>query len=75
MLTDQFSIGAGVTKDELEAESYSNSKIIGENINIKGKDLTIKGANIIGNDVNINVANLHLESLQDKLKSTYKGFN
>ncbi|WP_320949664.1 hemagglutinin repeat-containing protein, partial [Fusobacterium sp.] len=75
LLTDQFSIGAGVTKDELEAESYSNSKIIGENINIKGKDLTIKGANIIGNDVNINVANLHLESLQDKLKSTHKGFN
>ena len=75
LLTDQFSVGAGVTKDELNAENYSNSKIIGENINIKGKDLTIKGANIIGNDVNINVANLHLESLQDKLKSTHKGFN
>ena len=75
LLTDQFSIGAGVTKDELKAENYSNSKIIGENINIKGKDLTIKGANIIGNTVNINVANLHLESLQDKLKSTHKGFN
>lgn len=75
LLTDQFSIGAGVTKDELKAENYSNSKIIGENINIKGKDLTIKGANIIGNVVNINVANLHLESLQDKLKSTHKGFN
>ena len=75
LLTDQFNIGAGVTKDELKAENYSNSKIIGENINIKGKDLTIKGANIIGNDVNINVANLHLESLQDKLKSTHKGFN
>ena len=75
LLTDQFSIGAGVIKDELRAENYSNSKIIGENINIKGKDLTIKGANIIGNTVNINVANLHLESLQDKLKSTHKGFN
>ena len=75
LLTDQFSIGAGVTKDELKAENYSNSKIIGENINIKGKDLTIKGANIIGNTVNINVANLHLESLQDKLKSTHKDFN
>ncbi|WP_338995940.1 hemagglutinin repeat-containing protein [Fusobacterium animalis] len=75
LLTDQFNVGAGVTKDELNAENYSNSKIIGENINIKGKDLTIKGANIIGNDVNINVANLHLESLQDKLKSTHKGFN
>ncbi|MHB9317341.1 hemagglutinin repeat-containing protein, partial [Fusobacterium polymorphum] len=75
LLTDQFSIGAGVTKDELKAENYSNSKIIGENININGKDLTIKGANIIGNTVNINVANLHLESLQDKLKSTHKGFN
>ncbi|MEJ6457460.1 hemagglutinin repeat-containing protein [Fusobacterium nucleatum] len=75
LLTDQFSIGANATKDKLEAESYSNSKIIGENINIKGKDLTIKGANIIGNTVNINVANLHLESLQDKLKSTHKGFN
>ena len=41
LLTDQFSIGANATKDKLEAESYSNSKIIGENINIKGKDLTI----------------------------------
>lgn len=74
-LTDQFSVGAGVTKDKLEAESYSNSKIIGENINIKGKNLTIKGANILGNDVNINVANLHLESLQDKLKSKHQGYN
>ena len=61
LLTDQFNVGAGVTKDELNAENYSNSKIIGENINIKGKDLTIKGANIIGNDVNINVANYILK--------------
>ena len=75
LLTDQFSIGANATKDKLEAENYSNSKIIGENINIKGKDLTVKGANIEGNDVNINVANLHLESLQDKEKSRHNGFN
>ena len=75
LLTDQFSIGANATKDKLEAENYSNSKIIGENINIKGKDLTVKGANIEGNDVNINVANLHLESLQDKLKSKHQGYN
>ena len=75
LLTDQFSIGANVAKDKLEAENYSNSKIIGENINIKGQDLTVKGANIEGNDVNINVANLHLESLQDKEKSRHNGFN
>ena len=75
LLTDQFSIGANATKDKLEAENYSNSKIIGENINIKGKDLTVKGANIEGNNVNINVANLHLESLQDKLKSKHQGYN
>ena len=75
LLTDQFSIGANATKDKLEAENYSNSKIIGENINIKGKDLTVKGANIEGNDVNINVANLHLESLQDKEKSRHNGLN
>ena len=75
LLTDQFSIGANVAKDKLEAENYSNSKIIGENINIKGQDLTVKGANIEGNDVNINVANLHLESLQDKEKSRHNGLN
>ena len=75
LLTDQFNVGIGETRDKLEAENYSNSKIIGENINIKGRDLTIKGANIIGDTVNINVANLHLESLQDKLRSTHKGFN
>ena len=75
LLTDQFSIGANATKDKLEAENYSNSKIIGENINIKGKDLTVKGANIEGNNVNINVANLHLESLQDKLKSKHQEYN
>ena len=57
-MTDQFSIGANATKDKLEAENYSNSKIIGENINIKGQDLTVKGANIEGNNVNINVVNL-----------------
>ena len=75
LLTDQFSIGANVAKDKLEAENYSNSKIIGENINIKGQDLTVKGANIEGNNVNINVVNLHLESLQDKLKSKHQGYN
>ena len=75
LLTDQFNIGANITKDKSEAESYRNSKIIGENIDIKGKDLSTKGANIIGNDVNINVANLHLESLQDKLKSKHQGYN
>lgn len=40
----------------------------------KGEDFSIKGGNI-GNDVNINVANLHLESLQDKEKSRHNGLN
>ncbi|WP_390891235.1 hemagglutinin repeat-containing protein [Fusobacterium pseudoperiodonticum] len=42
---------------------------------IKGQDFSIKGGNILCNDVNINVANLHLESLQDKEKSRHNGFN
>ena len=75
LVTGQFNIGAGVSKDTSESVIYKNSKIIGENIDIKGKDLSAKGANIIGNDVNINVANLHLESLQDKEKSRHNGFN
>ena len=75
LVTGQFNIGAGFSKDTSESVIYKNSKIIGENIDIKGKDLSAKGANIIGNDVNINVANLHLESLQDKEKSRHNGFN
>ena len=75
LVTGQFNIGAGVSKDTSESVIYKNSKIIGENIKIKGQDFSIKGGNIIGNDVNINVANLHLESLQDKEKSRHNGFN
>ena len=75
LVTGQFNIGAGASKDTSESVIYKNSKIIGENIKIKGQDFSIKGGNIIGNDVNINVANLHLESLQDKEKSRHNGFN
>ena len=75
LVTGQFNIGAGVSKDTSESVIYKNSKIIGENIKIKGEDFSIKGGNIIGNDVNINVANLHLESLQDKEKSRHNGLN
>ncbi|WP_338946090.1 hemagglutinin repeat-containing protein [Fusobacterium pseudoperiodonticum] len=75
LVTGQFNIGAGASKDTSESVIYKNSKIIGENIKIKGEDFSIKGGNIIGNDVNINVANLHLESLQDKEKSRHSGFN
>ena len=75
LVTGQFNIGAGVSKDTSESVIYKNSKIIGENIKIKGQDFSIKGGNIIGNDVNINVANLHLESLQDKEKSRHNGLN
>ena len=75
LVTGQFNIGAGVSKDTSESVIYKNSKIIGENIKIKGQDFSIKGGNIIGNDVNINVENLHLESLQDKEKSRHNGFN
>ena len=75
LVTGQFNIGAGVSKDTSESVIYKNSKIIGENIKIKGQDFSIKGGNIIGNNVNINVANLHLESLQDKEKSRHNGFN
>ena len=75
LVTGQFNIGAGFSKDTSESVIYKNSKIIGENIKIKGQDFSIKGGNIIGNDVNINVANLHLESLQDKEKSRHNGFN
>ena len=75
LVTGQFNIGAGVSKDTSESVIYKNSKIIGENIKVKGQDFSIKGGNIIGNDVNINVANLHLESLQDKEKSKHQGYN
>ena len=75
LVTGQFNIGAGVSKDTSESVIYKNSKIIGENIKIKGQDFSIKGGNIVGNDVNINVANLHLESLQDKEKSRHNGLN
>ena len=75
LVTGQFNIGAGASKDTSESVIYKNSKIIGENIKIKGEDFSIKGGNIIGNDVNINVANLHLESLQDKEKSRHNSFN
>ncbi len=75
LVTGQFNIGAGVSKDTSESVIYKNSKIIGENIKVKGQDFSIKGGNITGNDVNINVANLHLESLQDKEKSRHNGFN
>ena len=75
LVTGQFNIGAGFSKDTSESVIYKNSKIIGENIKIKGQDFSIKGGNIIGNDVNINVANLHLESLQDKEKSRHNSFN
>ena len=75
LVTGEFNIGAGVSKDTSESVIYKNSKIIGENIKIKGEDFSIKGGNIIGNDVNINVANLHLESLQDKEKSRHNSFN
>ena len=75
LVTGQFNIGAGLSKDTSESVIYKNSKIIGENIKVKGQDFAIKGGNIIGNDVNINVANLHLESLQDKEKSRHNGFN
>ena len=75
LVTGQFNIGAGVSKDTSESVIYKNNKIIGENIKIKGQDFSIKGGNIVGNDVNINVANLHLESLQDKEKSRHNGFN
>ncbi len=75
LVTGQFNIGVGVSKDTSESVIYKNSKIIGENIKIKGQDFSIKGGNIIGNNVNINVANLHLESLQDKEKSRHNGFN
>ena len=75
LVTGQFNIGAGASKDTSESVIYKNSKIIGENIKIKGEDFSIKGGNIIGNDVNINVANLHLESLQDKEKSRHNGLN
>ena len=75
LVTGQFNIGAGLSKDTSESVIYKNSKIIGDNIKVKGQDFAIKGGNIIANDVNINVANLHLESLQDKEKSRHNGFN
>ena len=75
LVTGQFNIGAGLSKDTSESVIYKNSKIIADNIKVKGQDFSIKAGNIIGNDVNINVANLHLESLQDKEKSRHNGFN
>lgn len=75
LLTGQFNIGAETKKDNANSESYSNSKVIGENIVIRGKDLIAKGANIEGNKLDIKVENLLLESLQDKEHRNHKGYN
>ena len=47
----------------------------GGNLKISGNDLNIKGGNITGDKLDINVNNLDLESVQDPSNSNGYGFN
>lgn len=76
ILTGQVSGGISAGKGESKDESNKNSNFYAENdVNISGKDLTVKGGNIEGEHVKIDVDNLLVESVQDKSSSTDKSFN
>lgn len=76
ILTGQISGGISAGKGESKDESNKNSNFYAENdVNISGKDLTVKGGNIEGEHVKIDVENLLVESVQDKSSSTDKSFN
>ena len=76
ILTGQVSGGITTSKGESSEETNNNSHFYAENkIDISGKDMDIKGGNIEGEHVNIDVDNLNVESVQDKSSSSDKSIN
>ena len=68
--------GISVSEGESKSEINKNSNFYAENnIDISGKDMTVKGGNIEGEHIKIDVNNLHIESLQDKSSSSDKSVN
>ncbi|UUV18240.1 hemagglutinin repeat-containing protein [Fusobacteria bacterium ZRK30] len=75
-MTGQISGGIGGSKGSNSETIHSNSEFIaGNKVDISGEDLTIKGGNIIGNEVEIDIDNLVIESVQDTGKSKNIGIN
>ncbi|WP_270427666.1 hemagglutinin repeat-containing protein [Fusobacterium mortiferum] len=76
IVTGQISGGISVSEGESKSEINKNSNFYAENnIDISGKDMTVKGGNIKGEHIKIDVDNLHVESLQDKSSSSDKSVN
>lgn len=76
IVTGQISGGISVSEGESKSEINKNSNFYAENnIDISGKDMTVKGGNIEGEHIKIDVNNLHIESLQDKSSSSDKSVN
>ena len=76
IVTGQISGGISVSEGESKSEINKNSNFYAENnIDISGKDMTVKGGNLEGEHIKIDVDNLHVESLQDKSSSSDKSVN
>ena len=76
LATGQISGGVEVSKGSNNEKINSNAEFIAKNeINVSGKDLVIKGGNIVGDKVKVEVDNLVVESLQDKSNSKNTGIN
>ncbi|MCB8564423.1 two-partner secretion domain-containing protein [Fusobacterium ulcerans] len=76
LATGQISGGVEVSKGSSNENTNSNAEFIARNeINVSGKDLVIKGGNIVGDKVKVEVDNLVVESLQDKSNSKNTGVN
>lgn len=76
IVTGQISGGISVSEGESKSEINKNPNFYAENnIDISGKDMTVKGGNIEGEHIKIDVDNLHVESLQDKSSSSDKSIN
>lgn len=76
IVTGQISGEISVSEGESKSEINKNSNFYAENnIDISGKDMTVKGGNIEGEHIKIDVDNLHVESLQDKSSSSDKSVN
>ena len=76
IVTGQISGGISVSEGESKSEINKNSNFYAENnIDISGKDMTVKGGNIEGEHIKIDIDNLHVESLQDKSSSSDKSVN
>lgn len=76
VLTGEISGGIGGSKGSNSDKTHSNAKFsAGNKADISGENLTIKGGNIVGNEVKIDVKNLVVESVQDKSDSKNTGLN